>query len=229
MSNIAEEIKQVQQRIIAAAMAVNRDPLEVTLLAISKTCPIEDIRAAIAAGQLHFGENYLQDALPKITQLSAEYPQLCWHFIGAIQSNKTKDIAQHFDWVHTVDRLKIAQRLSNQRPDGLEPIQVCLQINVSGEASKAGVTIGEAMQLAKQVHALPRITLRGLMTIPAATDDVAKQREAFEQLRLLLEQLNQQGYQLDTLSMGMSNDIEAAIAEGSTLVRIGTAIFGARA
>jgi len=229
MSNIAEDIKQVQQRIIAAAIAVNRDPLEVMLLAISKTRSIDDIRAAIAAGQHHFGENYLQDALPKITRLSEEYPQLCWHFIGAIQSNKTKDIAQYFDWVHTVDRLKIAQRLSNQRPDGLEPIQVCLQINISGETSKAGMTAAEAMLLAKQVHALPRITLRGLMTIPAATDDVAKQREAFAQLRLLLEQLNQQGYQLDTLSMGMSNDMEAAIAEGSTLVRIGTAIFGARA
>jgi len=228
MSNIAQGIKLVQQRIITAAAAANRDPLEVTLLAISKTRPVTDIREAIAAGQQHFGENYLQDALPKIDELSAETPPLCWHFIGAIQSNKTKDIAQHFDWVHTLERLKIAKRLNDQRPDGLEPLQVCLQINVSGEASKAGMDADQVLQLAEDIRSLPRLKLRGLMAIPAATDDIAQQRQAFATLRQLFEQLNQQGYQLDTLSMGMSNDMEAAIAEGSTIVRIGAAIFGAR-
>ena len=228
MSNIAQGIKLVQQRIITAAAAANRDPLEVTLLAISKTRPVTDIREAIAAGQQHFGENYLQDALPKIDELSAETPPLYWHFIGAIQSNKTRDIAQHFDWVHTLERLKIAKRLNDQRPDGLEPLQVCLQINVSGEASKAGMDADQVLQLAEDIRSLPRLKLRGLMAIPAATDDIAQQRQAFATLRQLFEQLNQQGYQLDTLSMGMSNDMEAAIAEGSTIVRIGAAIFGAR-
>ena len=228
MSNIAQGIKLVQQRIIAAAQAVNRDPIEITLLAISKTRPVDDIRAAIVAGQRHFGENYLQDALPKLLQLADETPGLCWHFIGAIQSNKTSDIAQHFDWVHTLERLKIAQRLNNQRPQGLEPLQVCLQVNVSDEASKSGVAATEVLQLASEIRLLPRLRLRGLMAIPAATSDTTQQRQAFAKLRLLFEQLNQQGFQLDTLSMGMSNDMEAAIAEGSTMVRIGTAIFGAR-
>ena len=229
MSNIAQGIQLVQQRIIDAAMAANRDPLEITLLAISKTRPIDDIRAAITAGQRHFGENYLQDALPKITELSAENPPLCWHFIGAIQSNKTNDIAQHFDWVHTLERLKIARRLNEQRPEELEPLQVCLQVNISNEASKSGITAEQLQQLAEEVQALPHLKLRGLMAIPAASDDIVQQREAFAKLRQLFEQLNQQGHQLDTLSMGMSNDLEAAITEGSTMLRIGTAIFGARA
>ncbi len=228
MSNIAQDIELVQQQIIAAASAANRDPIEITLLAISKTRPVEDIRAAISAGQEHFGENYLQDALPKIHSLKDEFPALCWHFIGAIQSNKTKDIAECFDWVHTVERLKIAKRLSDQRPQGLDPLQVCLQVNISGETSKSGIMASEVMQLATDVRSLPRLRLRGLMAIPAATDDIAQQRQAFAKLRQLFEQLNQQGFQLDTLSMGMSNDLESAIAEGSTMVRIGTAIFGAR-
>ncbi len=229
MSNIAQGIETVKQRILAAAIAANRDPIEVTLLAISKTRPIDDIRAAIAVGQQHFGENYLQDALPKIASLTTEAPELCWHFIGAIQSNKTSDIAQHFDWVHTVERLKIAKRLNDQRPEGLEPLQVCLQVNISGETSKSGIAADEVQALAEAIGSLPRLKLRGLMAIPAATNDVAEQQQAFKHLRQILEHLNQQGFQLDTLSMGMSNDLEAAIAQGSTLVRIGTAIFGARA
>jgi len=228
MSNIAQDIELVQQRIIAAASAINRDPIEITLLAISKTRPVEDIRVAISAGQRHFGENYLQDALPKIHNLKDELPTLCWHFIGAIQSNKTKDIAEYFDWVHTVERLKIAKRLNDQRPQGLEPLQVCLQVNISEETSKSGMVPDDVMQLAEDISSLPRLRLRGLMAIPAATDNIAQQRQAFTKLRLLFEQLNQQGLQLDTLSMGMSNDMEAAIAEGSTMLRIGTAIFGAR-
>jgi len=228
MSNIAQGIELVQQRIVAAAKAANRDPIAITLLAISKTRPEEDIRTAISAGQRHFGENYLQDALPKIDSLRDEFPALCWHFIGAIQSNKTNDIAQHFDWVHTIERLKIARRLSEQRPEGLEPLQICLQVNISDEASKSGVTSKDVFQLAEAIRELPRLRLRGLMAIPVATNDNALQRAAFAKLQALFEQLNQQGFQLDTLSMGMSNDMEAAIAEGSTLVRIGKAIFGAR-
>lgn len=229
MTNITQAIEQVQQRIIAAAIAANRDPIEITLLAISKTRPVEDIKDAIATGLLDFGENYLQDALPKISSLADEYPELRWHFIGAIQSNKTREIASQFDWVHTLERLKIAQRLSHQRPPGLTPLQVCIQVNISDEASKAGIPADQVLALAREISPLPGLTLRGLMAIPAATTDITMQRLAFAKLRELYEQLNQQGFGLDTLSMGMSNDLEAAIAEGSTLVRIGTAIFGTRA
>lgn len=229
MTDISQHIAQVQQRIVAAAKAANRDPVEIKLLAISKTCPVEDIAAAIEAGQRAFGENYLQDALPKITELKANYADLEWHFIGAIQSNKTLDIASNFDWVHTLERLKIAQRLSNQRPENLPPIQLCIQVNISGEDSKAGIPAEQVMSLAAEVAGLPNLKLRGLMAIPAATSDLVKQRQAFEALRRLYEQLNQKGFNLDTLSMGMSGDLESAIAEGSTLIRIGTAIFGARA
>jgi len=229
MSNIAQDIQLVQQRIIDAAKAANRDPLEITLLAISKTRPVDDIRAAIATGQRHFGENYLQDALVKISTLAEESPALCWHFIGAIQSNKTKEIAKHFDWVHTIDRLKIAQRLNDQRPQQAPPLNVCIQVNISEETSKAGVRLEHLDELAESISQLPNLKLRGLMAIPAATDDIEQQRQAFASLRKLLEQLQQHDQQLDTLSMGMSSDMEAAIAEGSTMIRIGTAIFGARA
>ncbi|MCK4743500.1 MAG: YggS family pyridoxal phosphate-dependent enzyme [Sulfuriflexus sp.] len=229
MTDISQNITEVQQRIVAAAEAVNRDPVEITLLAISKTRPIEDIVAAITAGQQHFGENYLQDALAKITELENDYPNLEWHFIGAIQSNKTSDIAKHFSWVHTVERLKIAQRLNDQRPENLSPIQVCIQVNISNEESKAGIPTEQVMALATEIAELPNLKLRGLMAIPAATKEPAEQRKAFAALRTLYEQLNQKGFALDTLSMGMSGDLEAAVAEGSTLVRIGTAIFGARA
>jgi len=229
MTNISERITQVKQRIAAAATSVNRNPGSIKLLAISKTRPVEDIRDAIETGQLDFGENYLQDALPKISALKTEFPQLCWHFIGAIQSNKTRDIASQFDWVHTLERFKIAKRLSTQRPDELPPLQVCIQVNISNEASKAGIPPSQVKTLAEEVISLPRLKLRGLMAIPASSTDTMEQRQAFAQLKALYQELNQQGFDLDTLSMGMSNDLEAAITEGSTLLRIGSAIFGARA
>lgn len=196
------------------------------LLAVSKTRPAEDIRAAHALGINDFGENYLQEALPKIEALQAL--GLTWHFIGPIQSNKTRPIAEHFDWVHSVDRDKIARRLNEQRPADAPPLQVCLQVNVSGEASKSGVSPADLPALAEAVLHLPRLRLRGLMAIPAATNSDAEQRAAFAQLRGLFEELKPQAPDLDTLSMGMSGDLEAAVAEGSTLLRIGTALFGPR-
>lgn len=225
MSTIAERLAQVRLRIQQAAVAAGRDPAGIQLLAVSKTRPVTDLEAALAAGQTAFGESYLQDALPKIAALGERAE---WHFIGPIQSNKTRQIASHFAWVHSVDRLKIAQRLSEQRPAELPPLNVCLQINTSGETSKAGVSPDEALNLAQALVLLPRLRLRGLMTIPAPTVEMAQQRRPFAQLRALLEQLNASGHELDTLSMGMSNDLEAAIAEGATVVRIGTAIFGPR-
>lgn len=224
MSTIATNIAKVGARIREAAQAVARDPDKVQLLAVSKTQPADAIRQASAAGQRDFGENYLQEALEKQAGLS-DLP-LIWHFIGPIQSNKTKLIAEHFDWVHSVDRLKIAQRLSEQRPPELAPINICLQVNVSGEASKSGCDPQDVPELAQAIAALPRLHLRGLMTIPEPTDDPAEQRAAFSRLRQLQGELD---LDLDTLSMGMSQDLEAAIAEGATWVRIGTALFGARA
>ena len=224
MSTIATNIAKVGTRIREAAQAAERDPDEVLLLAVSKTQPAEAIREASEAGLHDFGENYLQEALEKQAEL-ADLP-LVWHFIGPIQSNKTKLIAEHFDWVHSVDRLKIAQRLSDQRPDHLAPLNLCLQVNVSGEASKSGCEPQEAQELAQTIAALPRLRLRGLMAIPEPTDDPAEQRAAFARLRQLQAELQ---LDLDTLSMGMSQDLEAAIAEGATWVRIGTALFGARA
>lgn len=226
MSTIAENIAKVGTRIHRAAEAVGRAPETVGLLAVSKTQPAEAIRAAALAGIQHFGENYLQEALDKQAQLTDL--RLCWHFIGPIQSNKTKAIAGHFDWVHSVDRLKIAQRLSEQRPAHLPPLNLCLQVNLSAEDSKSGCAPDEVAALAQAVAALPNIRLRGLMTIPAPTDDPLEQRVAFAKLRTLFEPLAA-SLALDTLSMGMSQDLEAAVAEGATWVRIGTALFGARA
>jgi len=226
MSTIASNIAKVATRIREAAQAAARDPDEVRLLAVSKTQPAEAIRHASAAGLGDFGENYLQEALDKQAEL-ADLP-LTWHFIGPIQSNKTKAIAEHFDWVHSVDRLKIAQRLSAQRPASLPPLNVCLQVNVSREASKSGIVPQEAAALAAAIVQLPRLQLRGLMAIPAPTQDAGQQRDQFRQLHELYETLRGQGYALDTLSMGMSQDYAAAIAEGATMVRIGAAIFGAR-
>lgn len=223
MSTIANNIAKVAARIREAAQAVARDPAEVGLLAVSKTQPAAAIREACTTGVRDFGENYLQEALDKQAEL-ADLP-LIWHFIGPIQSNKTKPIAEHFAWVHSVDRLKIAQRLSDQRPAALPPLNICLQVNVSGEASKSGCAPEELQALAQAVAALPRLRLRGLMCIPAPTDDPAEQRAAFARLRTLCNELD---LNLDTLSMGMSQDLEAAIAEGATWVRIGTALFGAR-
>ena len=223
MSTIAGNIAQVEARIRAAALAVHRDVTSIHLLAVSKTKPAAALREAHAAGVRDFGENYLQEARAKQVEL-ADLP-LCWHFIGPIQSNKTRDIAEHFAWVHSVDRLKIAQRLSEQRPADLPPLNICIQVNVSGEASKSGCTPADLPALAAAISALPRLKLRGLMAIPEPTEDRAEQDAAFAQVRSLQERLN---LGLDTLSMGMSHDLESAIAQGATWVRIGTALFGAR-
>jgi len=223
MYTLADNLSAISARIASAAQAVGRDPASVQLLAVSKTKPASAIREIHAAGVRDFGENYLQEALTKQQALS-DLP-LIWHFIGPIQSNKTKAIAEHFDWVHSVDRLKIAQRLSEQRPAGLAPLNICLQVNVSGEDSKSGCTPADLPALAKAVAALPNLRLRGLMAIPEPTEDRATQEAAFASLRKLQEGL---GFGLDTLSMGMSHDLEAAIAEGATWVRIGTALFGER-
>lgn len=223
MSTIAGNIAQVEARIRAAALAVHRDVTSIHLLAVSKTKPAAALREAHAAGVRDFGENYLQEARAKQIEL-ADLP-LCWHFIGPIQSNKTRDIAEHFAWVHSVDRLKIAQRLSEQRPADLPPLNICIQVNVSGEASKSGCTPADLPALAAAISALPRLKLRGLMAIPEPTEDRAEQDAAFAQVRTLQERLNMG---LDTLSMGMSHDLESAIAQGATWVRVGTALFGAR-
>ena len=223
MSTLADNLSAISARIASAAQAAGRDPASVQLLAVSKTKPASAIRGIHAAGVRDVGENYLQEALTKQQALS-DLP-LIWHFIGPIQSNKTKAIAEHFDWVHSVDRLKIAQRLSEQRPAGLAPLNICLQVNVSGEDSKSGCAAADLPALAKAVAALPNLRLRGLMAIPEPTADRAAQEAAFATLRKLQEDL---GLGLDTLSMGMSHDLEAAIAQGATWVRIGTALFGAR-
>jgi hypothetical protein len=223
MSTIADNIGLVSQRIRAAADAVQRDENSIHLLAVSKTKPAQAVREAYAAGMCDFGENYLQEALGKQAELT-DLP-LSWHFIGPIQSNKTRAIAENFAWVHSVDRLKIAQRLSEQRPADLPPLNICIQVNVSGEASKSGCTPADLPALAQAISALPRVKLRGLMAIPEPTEDRAAQDAAFATVRDLQASLN---LPLDTLSMGMSHDLESAIAQGATWVRIGTALFGAR-
>jgi len=230
MSPISYNLQAVQERIDAAARAALRDPQSVRLLAVSKTFGPDAVIDAAGAGQRAFGENYLQEAVDKMAAVRDARPDLSleWHFIGPIQSNKTRPIAEHFDWVHSVDREKIAQRLSEQRPDGRPPLNICLQVNISGEASKSGVAPGEVPALAKAVAGLPRVVLRGLMAIPEPAEDMERQRAPFRQLRELFEQLKAEGLALDTLSMGMSADIDAAIAEGATIVRVGTAIFGQR-
>lgn len=216
----------VQMRIARAATEAGRKAETVSLLAASKTFDAAALRELAACGQREFGENYVQEALGKQVQL-ADLP-LVWHFIGPIQSNKTRAIAEHFSWVHGVDRLKIAERLSAQRPPGLPPLQVCIEVNVSGETSKGGVPVAELPELADAVAALPRLQLRGLMAIPAPEADRDVQRAAFRQVRLAFDALNSRGHTLDSLSMGMSADLEAAILEGATIVRIGTALFGER-
>lgn len=210
----------------AACTRTGRAPDAVRLLAVSKTFPAEAVAAAHAAGQSAFGENYVQEGVAK-AQALAHLP-LEWHFIGPIQSNKTRPIAEHFAWVHGIERIKIAERLSTQRPAHLPDLQVCIQVNISGESSKSGLESTALLTLAREVAALPRLKLRGLMTIPQPAESLEAQRAPFRELRLLLEQLNAQGLGCDTLSMGMSADMEAAISEGATLVRIGTAIFGQR-
>jgi len=228
MPDLIHNLEAVQQRIATAAHVAGRDARSIALLAVSKTFPAEDVRAANAAGQRAFGENYVQEALTKIEALGDVRASLEWHFIGPLQSNKTRPVAEQFDWVHSVDRLKIAQRLSEQRPEHLPPLNVCLQVNISGEASKSGVSAEEAVQAAKEIAALPRLRLRGLMAIPEPAGNTDQQRVPHRRLRELFERLRNEGVPLDTLSMGMSSDLEAAVLEGATIVRVGTAIFGAR-
>jgi pyridoxal phosphate enzyme (YggS family) len=228
MATIAANIQQVRERIARACAAAQRPVQSVTLLTVSKTFDAERVREAVAAGEHRFGENYVQEAVEKIDLLADLRPQIEWHLIGPLQSNKTRVVAQRFDWVHSVDRLKIAERLSEQRPSDLPPLNLCLQVNVSGEASKSGVEPGALPALAHAVAALPGVRLRGLMSIPEPSDEPARQAAPHRQLRQLFHRLQQDGLPLDTLSMGMSADLEAAIAEGSTMVRVGTAIFGQR-
>ena len=226
MATIGFNMQAVRQRVADAARACGRDPAAVGLIAVSKTFGADAVAAAHACGQRVFGENYVQEAVDKIVALASL--GLEWHFIGPIQSNKTRQIAENFAWVHSVDRAKIAERLSAARPDALAPLQVCIQINIGDENTKGGVAPADALALARAIAALPRLKLRGLMTIPPASDEPAQQRRYFAELRKLKEQLATAGVALDTLSMGMSADLEAAIAEGATLVRVGTAIFGQR-
>lgn len=226
MTTIATRLQAVKTRIAEAARNAGRQPEDILLLAASKTNPPEKVREAWEAGQTVFGENYLQEGLIKIRAL-ADLP-IEWHFIGPIQSNKTKPIAENFAWVHSVDREKIAVRLSNARPESLPPLQVCVQVNVSGEVTKSGVAPEQAVELAAFVNQLPRLKLRGLMAVPELTSATALQREQFQIMREIFEQLKKDGFDIDTLSMGMTEDMDIAIAEGATIVRIGTAIFGAR-
>jgi len=213
---------------VRACTAAGRDPASVRLLAVSKTFPAQAVREARAAGQIAFGENYVQEGVAKIEALSDLRAGLEWHCVGPLQSNKTRPVAAHFDWVHSIDRLKIAERLAEQRPADLPPLQVCLQVNVDAGANKSGVTPEETLALARAVAALPRLRLRGLMAIPEPAPDFEAQRALFRRAAAVFEQMRGAGLEVDTLSLGMSADLEAAIAAGSTMVRIGTAIFGGR-
>lgn len=226
MLDIAQSLEKVKQRIADAAMVANRNADEIQLLAVSKTKPLEMVQAAYQAGQQAFGENYLQDALPKISALSDLAIE--WHYIGKLQSNKCKEIAQNFAWVHGVDRLKHARLLSEYRTTDQAPLQVCIQVNLSGEASKNGITPNDTLALAQSIKLLPNIQLRGLMTMPNPNSPEQEQAAVFQQLAELKNQLNHENLTLDTLSMGMSGDLELAITAGSTMVRVGTDIFGTR-
>lgn len=228
MTSVIGNLQGVHSRIAQACSAAGRPVDSVTLLAVSKTFPAAAVRDAFDAGCRQFGENYVQEMLDKITTLADLRPQITWHLIGPLQSNKTRPVAEAVDWVHSVDRLKIAQRLSEQRPAHLPPLQVCLQVNISGETSKSGFAPDEVLEAAQAVAALPRLRLRGLMAIPEPAGDMDAQRAPHRALRELLATLNASGLALDTLSMGMSADLEAAVAEGATIVRVGTAIFGGR-
>ncbi|MFT4266291.1 MAG: YggS family pyridoxal phosphate-dependent enzyme [Xenophilus sp.] len=228
MTMIAANLQQVRARIVTACTAAGRDAADVQLLAVSKTFGPEAVRAAHAAGQRAFGENYVQEGLAKIEALADLRASLEWHCIGPLQGNKTRPVAEHFDWVHGIDRLKIAQRLSAQRPAHRPPLQVCLQVNVDGGANKSGVPPGEALPLARAVAALPRLQLRGLMAIPEPVPGFEAQRDLFMRAAAVFERIRAAGIALDTLSLGMSADLEAAVAAGSTMVRVGTAIFGRR-
>lgn len=229
MSNIAQQLLQVQKRIADAANLAGRAEAEIQLLAVSKTKPLAAIQAAYQAGQRRFGESYVQEAVTKIQTLrDAGFTELEWHFIGPVQSNKTRPIAEHFDWVDSVDRLKIAERLNAQRPEELAPLNICIQVNISGECQKSGTTEAEVLHLAEQIAHFPRLKLRGLMAIAENTPDDAVLRQSFLRLKQIFSTLQQQFPSMDTLSMGMTHDLEVAVACGSSQVRIGTAIFGAR-
>ena len=231
MTTIEANLQTVHERIRHACKVAGRDVTQVTLLAVSKTFGVDAVLAAVAAGQRAFGENYVQEGVEKVQALREALPgvALTWHCIGPLQSNKTRLVAEHFDWVQSVDRLKVAQRLSEQRPQGKEPLNVCLQVNVDGGANKSGVAPAELLTLAQAVATLPNLRLRGLMCIPEPAEGMAAQRVAFDRARGLFDDLQRSGLALDTLSMGMSDDLDAAIASGSTLVRVGRAIFGSRA
>jgi pyridoxal phosphate enzyme (YggS family) len=228
MATIADRLQQVHGRIARACAQAGRGVQSVTLLNVSKTFSADAVREAVAAGEHRFGENYVAEGVAKIAELADLRERLEWHLIGPLQSNKTRVVAEAFDWVHSVDRLKIAQRLSEQRPAHLAPLQICLQVNISGETSKSGLRPDEVAEIARAVAALPRLVLRGLMAIPEPAESLAAQRAPHRALRELMQSLQSQGLALDTLSIGMSADLEAAIAEGATLVRIGSAIFGTR-
>lgn len=228
MATIEATLQQVRVRIARACAEAHRDVQSVTLLAVSKTFPAAAVRQAVAAGQRDFGENYVQEALVKMAELTDMREQVRWHLVGPLQSNKTREVAAAFDWVHSIDRLKIAQRLSVQRLPAMRPLQVCVQVNIGGEAGKSGVSPDAVGPLAEQVARLPNLCLRGLMSIPEPSADPLAQRAPHRRLHELLASLNDRGLRLDTLSMGMSADLEAAVLEGSTIVRVGTAIFGQR-
>jgi len=229
MATIAQNVQQVSERIAAACAAAQRRVEDLTLLAVSKTCSAQAIREAHANGLSRFGENYVQEALDKMSELADLRAKLQWHLIGPLQSNKTRVVAQSFDWVHSIDRIKVAERLDAARSSLSTPLQVCIQVNIGDEETKAGVSPADALALARSISKFSRLKLRGLMAIPPASDDRAQQRRYCAILRDLKDDLTAAGIALDTLSMGMSSDLEAAVAEGATIVRIGTAIFGPRA
>lgn len=228
MTTIADRLAHAQSRIAQAAQKCARLPHTIRLLAVSKTKPIADIIAAYNAGQRCFGENYVQEGATKIEALKDTHPDIEWHFIGPLQSNKTALVAQHFDWMHTLSREKIAQRLNEQRPTHLAPLNVCIQINISDEDTKSGIDAEQMLPLANIISQLPQLRLRGLMAIPTATDNITQQTRELTELKQLFETLKQHYPDVDTLSMGMSNDLDIAIECGSTMVRIGSAIFGER-
>ena len=230
MIGVTENLRKIRDLLDKSAVDAGRQPGDVRLLAVSKKQPLEKVLEAAAAGQRDFGENTVQEGIEKVTKLAQnELAQgLSWHFIGHLQSNKTRTVAEHFDWVHTIDKLKTARRLSDQRPDGRENLNVCLQVNVDNEAAKSGVSVDGVIELALAVNEMPRLTLRGLMCLPAIRDGFDEQRVPFARLREIAETLSDEGIDIDTLSMGMTDDYRAAIFEGATIVRIGTAVFGPR-
>ncbi len=228
MITITDRLAQTRNRINLTAKKYNRSPRGISLLAVSKTKPSSDIITAYQAGQRDFGENYVQEGVAKIIELQSACPGAVWHFIGPLQSNKTKDVAEHFDWMHTLDRPKIARKLNNQRPRGKAPLQVCIQVNISGEASKSGITITEVETIAAQTRNLSNLCLRGIMAIPSRPDDEGRLNSEYQRMRELFGNLKRHYDTVDTLSMGMSRDLEMAVEHGSTMVRVGSAIFGAR-